>query len=166
MRVAESVLDEMRGQGPIPQLIRIMSNVETAVHGADIICAATTSSKPVFKSKDLSPGAHINGVGSYTPTMQEIDAETVKQSLVVVDSREAAWEEAGDLIIPLQAGLISEAHIHAEIGEIATGLKPGRTSPEQITFFKSVGVAVQDAISGRIALQNAVAHNLGKEANL
>lgn len=157
---------EMRGQGPIPQLIRIMSNAETAVRGADIICAATTSSKPVFKGKDVSPGTHINGVGSYTPAMQEVDAETVKRALVVVDSREAAWEEAGDLIVPLQAGLINEAHIHAEIGEIAAGLKPGRTSPEQITFFKSVGVAVQDAISGRIALENAVAHGLGTEVGL
>jgi ornithine cyclodeaminase len=157
---------EMRGHGPIPGLIRIMSNVETAVRGADIICAATSSSKPVCKSQDISPGTHINGVGSYTPAMQEIDAETVKRALVVVDSREAAWEEAGDLIVPLQAGLITEAHIHAELGEIAAGLKPGRTSPEQITFFKSVGVAVQDTISGRIALENAVEHDLGTEVNL
>jgi ornithine cyclodeaminase/alanine dehydrogenase-like protein (mu-crystallin family) len=157
---------EMRGRGPIPGLIRIMTNPETAVRGADIICAATTSSKPVFNSQDLAPGAHINGVGSYKPTMQEIDAATVKRALVVVDSREAAWEEAGDLIVPLQAGLITEAHIHAELGEIVAGLKPGRTSPEQITFFKSVGVAVQDAISGRIALENAVAQGLGTEVDL
>ena len=157
---------EMRGHGPIPGLIRIMSHVETAVRGADIICAATTSSKPVCKSEDISPGTHINGVGSYTPAMQEIDAQTVKRALVVVDSREAAWEEAGDLIVPLQAGLITKVHIHAELGEIAAGLKPGRTSPEQITFFKSVGVAVQDAIAGRIALENAVAHGLGTEVSL
>jgi ornithine cyclodeaminase/alanine dehydrogenase-like protein (mu-crystallin family) len=98
--------------------------------------------------------------------MQEIDAATVKRALVVVDSREAAWEEAGDLIVPLQTGLITEAHIHAELGEIVAGLKAGRTSPEQITFFKSVGVAVQDAISGRIALANAVAQGLGTEVDL
>ena len=157
---------EMRGLGPIPGLIRIMTNPETAVRGADIICAATTSTKPVCKSQDVASGTHINGVGSFTPAMQEIDAETVKRALVVVDSREAAWEEAGDLIMPLQAGLITEAHIHAELGEITAGLKPGRTSPEQITFFKSVGVAVQDAISGRIALENAMAHGLGTEVNL
>ena len=157
---------EMRGHGPIPNLIRIMSNPETAVRGADIICAATTSNKPVFKNQDVAPGTHINGVGSFTPSMQEIDAETVKRALVVVDSREAAWEEAGDLIVPLQAGLITQAHIHAELGEIAAGLKPGRTSPEQITFFKSVGVAVQDASAGRIALENALAHGLGTEVSL
>ena len=157
---------EMRGYGPIPGLIRIMSNPETAVRGAEIICAATTASKPVCKSQDIAPGAHINGVGSYTPAMQEIDAETVKRALVVVDSREAVWEEAGDLIVPLQAGLISEAHIHAELGEIAAGLKPGRTNPAQLTFFKSVGVAVQDAIAGRIALENAIEQDLGTLVNL
>ena len=68
--------------------------------------------------------------------------------------------------MPLQDGLITQAHIHAELGEITAGLKPGRTSPEQITFFKSVGVAVQDVIAGRIALENATEHNLGTEVNL
>ena len=100
------------------------------------------------------------------PSMQEVGAETIKRALVVVDEREAAWEEAGDLIQPLQAGLITEEHIHAELGEIVAGLKPGRTSSEQITFFKSVGNAAQDAISGRIALQNAAAQNLGTEVRL
>ncbi|WP_420641034.1 ornithine cyclodeaminase family protein [Candidatus Leptofilum sp.] len=157
---------EMRGVGPIPDNIRIMSNPETAVRGADIICTATSSSQPVFSGKDVAPGAHINGVGSYTPAMQEMDAETVQRALVVVDQREAAWEEAGDLIQPLQVGLITQAHIHAELGEIVAGLKPGRTSPEQITFFKSVGNAAQDAISGRIALANAIALGLGTEVNL
>ena len=157
---------EMRGRSPIPNLIRIMSNAEAAVHGAEIICAATTSSKPVFNNKELSPGVHINGVGSYTPAMQEIDAATVQQALVVVDSRQAAWEEAGDLIVPLRQGLINQAHVHAELGEIVAGLKPGRTDPKQITFFKSVGVAVQDAIAGRIALKNSIKLNLGSVVNL
>lgn len=157
---------EMRGVGPVPGTIHIMSNPETAVRGADIICAATTSRQPVFHSQDVAPGTHINGVGSYMRTMQEVDAATVQRALVVVDEREAAWEEAGDLIQPLQAGLITEAHIHAELGEIVVGLKPGRTSPEQITFFKSVGNAAQDAISGRIALENATKHNLGTDVRL
>ncbi|WP_420629156.1 ornithine cyclodeaminase family protein [Candidatus Leptofilum sp.] len=157
---------EMRGVGPVPDTIRIMSNAETAVRNAEIICTATTSNQPVFNGKDVATGTHINGVGSYTPAMQEVDAETVQRALVVVDEREAAWEEAGDLIQPLQAGLITQDHIHAELGEIVAGLKPGRTDPQQITFFKSVGNAAQDAISGRIALANAIAHNLGTEANL
>ncbi|HID54219.1 MAG TPA: hypothetical protein EYP41_19545 [Anaerolineae bacterium] len=133
---------------------------------ADIICAATTSHTPVFAATDLKPGVHINGVGSFTPAMQEIDAATVRRARVVVDSAEAALEEAGDLIIPIEQGLITPKHIYAELGEIAAGRKPGRTSPEQITFFKSVGVAVQDAAAGQLALQNARQHNLGTEVNL
>jgi ornithine cyclodeaminase/alanine dehydrogenase-like protein (mu-crystallin family) len=93
--------------------------------------------------------------------MQEIDPETVRRSLVVVDSREAALEEAGDLIAPLNDGEITLDHIHAELGEIIAGQKPGRTAAEQITFFKSVGVAVQDAAAARIVLQNGRANNLG-----
>ena len=152
---------EMKGKGRIPQLVRIMRDADTAVKGADIICAATTSTTPVLDGKRLEPGVHINGVGSFQPSMQEFDEETVLNSLVVVDSREAVWEEAGELIIALQKGLIQEGHIHAELGEIAAGLKPGRENNQQITFFKSVGVAVQDAIAGKIALKNAVEQNLG-----
>ena len=139
---------------------------ETAVSQADIICAATSSYTPVFDGRALKPGAHVNGVGSFRTTMQEIDLATVQRSLVVVDSREAMWEEAGDLVIPLNAGDIAESHIHAELGELVSGAKPGRTSRDQITFFKSVGVAVQDAISGRIALENAIAHGLGTLVHL
>ena len=152
---------ELRGKGPVPQLIRIMTDPDTAVRGADIICAATTSKTPVITGKLLQPGVHINGAGSFHPSMQEFDEETVLKSLVVVDSREAVWEEAGELIVALNKGLIQKGHIHAELGEIAAGLKSGRTSDQQITFFKSVGVAVQDAMAGRIALQNAIKQNLG-----
>lgn len=157
---------EMKGVGPIPNLIRIMNSPATAVRGADIICAATTASSPVFAAADLKPGVHINGVGSFTPAMQEIDANTVRRALVVVDSVEAALEEAGDLLIPIEQGIITQQHIYAELGEIAAGRKPGRTKPEQITFFKSVGVAVQDAAAGQLALQNADKHNLGKQVSL
>jgi ornithine cyclodeaminase len=115
----------------------------------------------VFDGRDLKPGAHVNGVGSFTPQMQEIDRETVRRALVVVDSREAALEEAGDLIVPLNEGEITPDHIHAELGEIVAGQKPGRTSAEQITFFKSVGVAAQDAAAAQIVLRNGLAHNLG-----
>lgn len=152
---------EMRGKGSVPQLIRIMTDADTAVHGADIICAATTSTTPVINGKLLEPGVHINGVGSFQPTMQEFDEDTILKSLVVVDSRAAVWEEAGELIIPLNKGIIQKGHIHAELGEIVAGLKPGRRDDQQITFFKSVGNAVQDAIAGRIALQNAIEQNLG-----
>ena len=152
---------EMGGKGPIPRQINVMTNAEQAVRGAHVICAATSSFQPVLKYPWLTPGTHINGVGSYLPGMQEIDEETVKKALVVVDSREAALAEAGDLIIPLRSKTIYEDHIHAELGEIVSGLKQGRDNPRQITFFKSVGVAVQDVIAAQIALQNAESQGLG-----
>jgi len=92
--------------------------------------------------------------------------DTIRRSMVVVDSREAVMEEAGDLLIPLAAGVIDAEHIQTEVGEIALGLKPGRTDRDQITYFKSVGVAVQDAVAGRIALRNAMATNLGTVVSL
>ena len=95
--------------------------------------------------------------------MPEIPAETVQQARVVVDSREAVWEEAGDLIQPLQQGLISNSKIHAELGEIVLGQKSGRSSTEEFTFFKSVGVAVQDAIAAQLVLENANRLGLGTE---
>lgn len=157
---------EMAGQGPIPQRIQAAPDAATAVREADIICAATTATEPVFAFADLKPGVHINGVGSFLPTMQEIDAQTVQQAYVVVDAREAALAEAGDLIIPIKEGLFTADHIQAEIGEIVAGHKAGRTTAEQITFFKSVGNAAQDAVAGRIALHHAEAEQIGTAVTL
>ena len=163
---AEQFALEMAGRGPIPAEITVAKNADIAVRGADIICTATTSSVPVFDGKLLKPGAHVNGVGSFIPTMQEVDLVTVQRALVVVDSRTAVWAEAGDLIIPLQNGDINENHIHAELGEIVAGKQLGRQTPNQITFFKSVGVAVQDVAAAGIALRNAIAYDLGTTINL
>ncbi len=98
--------------------------------------------------------------------MQEIDSVTVRRARVFVDSVEAALAEAGDLIIPLNAGMITLDHIRAELGEVIAGLKPGRTSPDDITFFKSVGVAVQDALAAQIILRNGPAMGLGTTVEL
>ncbi|UCG26264.1 MAG: ornithine cyclodeaminase family protein, partial [Chloroflexota bacterium] len=122
---------------------------------------ATTSTSPVLDGRDLKPGAHVNAVGSFTPEMQEVDVVTIERSLVVVDSRQAALAEAGDLIVPMATGRIDEKHIVAEIGLLAAGRMPGRTDARQITYFKSVGVAVQDAAAARIAHQNARLQSLG-----
>jgi alanine dehydrogenase len=157
---------EMAGRGSIPPSITVVEDANSAVREADIICTATTSSTPVFDGEQLKPGAHVNGIGSFTPEMQEIDMQTIKRSLVIVDSRAAALEEAGDLIIPLQKGDITQEHIAAELGEIVSGIHPGRTSPSQITFFKSVGIAVQDAAAASIAIRNALANGLGSTITL
>lgn len=158
---AAAFAEEMAGQGPVPADIRPVSDVSEAVRTADIICAATTSNTPVFNGRDLKPGTHINAAGSFTPEMQEVDITTILRSLVVVDSRESVLEEAGDILVPLRAGEITEDHLHAELGEIVAGMKDGRTAPDQITYFKSCGVAVQDAAAAQIALQNALSANIG-----
>ena len=115
-----------------------------ALRKADIICTATTSAAPVFSDGNLKPGVHINAIGSYKPHIREIPGETIRRARVYVDQRQACLEEAGDLIIPLRQNLIDEGHILAEIGEVLAGLKPGRSSDEDITVFKSVGNAAQD----------------------
>jgi ornithine cyclodeaminase len=153
----------MAGVGTIPKDLRVASNPQDALAEADIVCTATTSSNPVFSDKDVKPGTHISAIGSYTPEMQEVPAETVARALVVVDSRTATLAETGDFLKPIQAGLFSEDHISTELGEIVLGRKPGRTSSDQVTFFKSVGVAVQDAMAAQLALQNARTQGLGTD---
>lgn len=164
---AQAYAQEMAQRGrPIPADIVVADTPAQAVREADVICTATTSSRPVFDDADLKPGVHVNGIGAYTPEMQEIPAETVARARVVVDSRSASLAEAGDLIIPLQAGLISEANLHGEIGEVAAGTIPGRTSDSEVTFFKSVGVAVQDVAVAALILRRATERNLGVELEL
>lgn len=158
----EAYIAEMAGQGPIPSDLRAASSPKQAVADADVICCATTSAEPVFADADLKPGVHINGIGSYTPAMREVPPETVTRALVVVDSRVAVLAEAGDLIKPIERGIIGKTHIHAELGEVVLGRKSGRTSPEQVTFFKTVGIAVEDAAAARVAMQNAMAMGLGQ----
>jgi alanine dehydrogenase len=158
---------EMKGHGrPVPADIAVAASPAQAIGEADVICTATTSTTPVFADADLKPGVHINGIGSYTPEIQEIPAETVARARVVVDSRSASLAEAGDLIIPMAEGLISRASIHGELGEVAAGQISGRESDEEITFFKSVGVAVQDVAVAELILRRAAKLGLGLEVDL
>jgi len=159
---AQEFATELEQEPWAPASIFVADTPAAAVREADIICTATTSSTPVFDGHDLRSGTHINAVGGYTPQMQEVDGTTVARALVVVDSREAALAEAGDLIIPIREGLISADHFHTELGELVNGTRVGRTDPEQITLFKSVGVAVQDAIAAGRALARAEQLGLGQ----
>ncbi len=159
---AERFQEEMADSGPpIPSRIEVASTAKHAVSLADVVCTATTSTTPVFLDSDVRPGTHINAIGSFTPQMQELPAETVARALLVVDSREAVWAEAGDLIIAKKRGLITEASVHAEIGEIVAGTKAARASGEQVTLFKSVGNAVQDVSVGARILEEAKRKGLG-----
>lgn len=136
-------------------VVNLVSNPEQVVEDADIVICATTSATPLFDGTALRPGTHITAVGTFVPEKREVDTTTLRRSnRIVVDSREACLEEAGDLIIP-------KATIDAEIGEIVNGDKQGRQSDDEITFFKSVGVAVQDAVAGSVVLAEAEAKGLG-----
>jgi ornithine cyclodeaminase/alanine dehydrogenase-like protein (mu-crystallin family) len=159
---AETLASELAGVGLIPRDIRIAKTTGEAVRLADIICTATTSTSPVFDDKDLKPGVHISAIGSYTPEMQEIPSVTVKRARIVVDSISATLAETGDLVIPIQSGMIKTEDVNTELGEIILGRKPGRSSPDEITLFKSVGIAVQDAMAAQVALDNARKAGLGQ----
>lgn len=135
--------------------INLALNSQQVVADADIVICATTSATPLFDGNALQPGTHITAVGTFVPKKREVDTTTIRRAdRIVVDSREACLEEAGDLIIP-------NAEIDAEIGEIVKGDKQGRQSNDEITFFKSVGVAVQDAVAGAVVLSEAEAKGLG-----
>lgn len=164
---AAAYVAEMRMRSrPIPRGLRVAQSPAQAVSQADVICTATTARTPVFDDADLKPGVHINGIGSYTPQMQEVPAATVARAKIVVDSRSASLAEAGDLLTPLKDGTISLDQIHGEIGEVAAGQIPGRQSDDDITFFKSVGVAVQDVAVASLILRRATELGLGTEVDL
>jgi ornithine cyclodeaminase len=137
-----------------------------AFAGADVICATTHSAEPVLKGAWLEPGVHVNSVG-LNPNGRELDGEAVRRALVVVETRGAVLAPppsgSNDLRWAIRDGLIREEHIHAEIGELISGARPGRTSPDQITLYKSVGVAVQDAVAAHLVLEAAEQQGVGRE---
>ena len=158
---AETFISELAGLDGICADLRPAAGPAEALAEADIVCTATTAMNPVFEDADLRKGTHINAIGSYQPHVSEIPPQTVARALVIVDSRQAALDEAGDLIQPINAGLIDAGHIHAELGELVLGHKHGRRSAKQITLFKSVGVAVQEAAAARAAMMAAEQADLG-----
>jgi alanine dehydrogenase len=134
---------------------------EELVTLSDIIITATTSQTPVFKGNWLKKGTHINSIGSYKPHVREVDDATIQRSRIFVDSYKHALKEAGDLIMPLKTGVMSERHILGELGELVLGRKKGRELPDDITFFKSVGLGVQDIAVAQRVLEKAIQGNVG-----
>jgi ornithine cyclodeaminase len=138
-------------------------SAEEAVKDADIITAVTTATKPVFSGNLVKKGAHINGVGSYTRDMQELDEYIVKNAdKVFVDSKEAVLAESGDFIKPMEKGLIDERRINGELGEVIFGRVKGRENDDEITLFKTVGVAVQDVVTAYKIYKKALEKGIGK----
>lgn len=137
-----------------------------ALNEADIICTATNATVPIFKREDVRKGAHINAIGSFQPHMQELDPWLIKDARVFVDQREPCLKESGDLIKPIQQGIISENHIAGEIGELLLNKIAGRESDDQITVFKSVGVAIQDYVVATDIYNYSLEQGFGLEISL
>jgi alanine dehydrogenase len=128
---------------------------------SDIICTATSSAQPLWDGAQLKPGTHINNIGSHSPGYRELDTETVKRSKFVGDSRAACLNEAGDIIIPIQEGAIGEDHFYAELGDLVTGKALGRQNDQEITVFKSNGLAIQDVAAAKLIYDKAIEAGIG-----
>lgn len=141
--------------------VEVAATAEEAVAGADLICTTTTSPEPVVLGAWVSPGAHINAVGAYSPSTRELDSDLVARSRLYADRRESLLSEAGEFLIPKGEGLIGDDHIVAEVGEVLLGEAPARTSPDEITLFKSLGIAVEDLAAAHHVYSKARERGLG-----
>jgi ornithine cyclodeaminase len=140
--------------------VRACATAREAVDGAHIVCAVTASRDPVLAGEWLAPGTHVNAIGASLPTARELDTAAVARSRFFVDRRESTLNEAGDFLIPKREGAVDDGHIVAELGELLTGA-PGRRSPEEITLFKGLGLAIEDLAAARFIYERAVATGAG-----
>jgi alanine dehydrogenase len=138
--------------------VRAAASAEEAARGADVVVTATTSPKPVLFGEWLSPGAHVNAVGAPRPDWRELDDEVLRRARVYVDSREAAMKESGDVI--------AAGEIFAEVGEVVSGAKPGRQSDEEVTLFKSLGLAVEDVATAELVHRKALEDLTAEESSV
>ncbi len=146
--------------------IEVAADARSAVEGADIVSLATTSPTPVLSADWLRPGCHLSVLGAHTLSSREVDSSTVACARVFVESREAAFAEAGDIVIPIREGLVTEAHVLGEIGDVASGRVAGRATDDDITLFKSTGIGVQDLAAAQAVLERALQLGLGTDMDL
>jgi ornithine cyclodeaminase/alanine dehydrogenase len=137
-----------------------------AASSCNLICTCTTSAAPLFDGRTIRPGTHINAVGAFTPDTRELDTEAIRRARVVIDAQSAAGQEAGEVLIPLAEGAILHAHIKGELADVVCGKVTGRTSADEITVFKSCGLAIEDLVTARLAYQNAVNSGVGTRVDL
>lgn len=141
--------------------VEVAATAQEAVEDADLICTTTTAPEPVVLGEWVSPGAHINAVGAYTPATRELDSGLVVKSRLYADRRESLLGEAGEFLIPKAEGLIDDDHIVGEIGEVLTGKVPARAAPDEITLFKSLGIAIEDLAAAHHVYEAARERELG-----
>lgn len=144
----------------------VSESPEETVRGSDILASATTASEPPIRGEWLPPGCHVNAVGANAPTKREVDARTFARARVVVDFEEQVLQEAGDLMAAIESGTFARDRIHGELGDVVIGKKKGRESRDQITLFKSVGVAIEDVAVAAWVYQEAKKQSLGTDLNL
>ncbi len=134
-----------------PASIHAVEHIEDAAGWADIISCATLSKTPLIHGNTVSPGTFVDLIGGYTPEMREADDSLIRRATLFVDTREGAFSEAGDIMIPIQSGLINERDIKADLFDLTRGVHPGRQFEEEITCFKSIGYALEDLVAAKLA---------------
>ena len=142
---AKHLVNELSGEYNLN--FHVQKNVQQAVENADIICTVTASKEPIVMGNWITAGTHINAVGSSTALTRELDSATIAKSKLFTDCYESLFNEAGDFLIPKKEGAITDEHVKAEIGEVLSGAKKGRENDEEITVFKSLGIAAEDIFS-------------------
>ncbi|WP_075349165.1 ornithine cyclodeaminase family protein [Algoriphagus marinus] len=147
----EEFVSSLQDQGFPAQCV---TDLEESARNADLISCATPSKTPIIKGKWVQAGTHLDLIGSYKPDTRETDDEAIGKSAIFVDSRAGALHESGELALPIAAGIITEKDVKADIVELIKGIHPGRTSNEEITLFKSVGLAIEDLAAALLVYQN------------
>jgi ornithine cyclodeaminase/alanine dehydrogenase-like protein (mu-crystallin family) len=143
-----------------------VATAEEAVRAADVVVTATSATEPIVRREWLREGAHVNAVGSAFPTARELDSPTIRDAVFVVDSRESAFNESGDFLIPLRERAIAEDHIRGELGEVLIGAVEGRRADDELTVFKSLGLAVEDLVAAELVVSRAEAEGVGAVVSL
>ena len=143
-----------------------VGSAEEAVRDADVVCTVTASAEPIVRHGWLKAGTHVNAVGSSIPTARELDTATMVAAALFVDRRESTVNEAGDYLFPLREGAIDESHIRAELGDVLIGAADGRRGPDELTVFKSLGLAVEDLAAAELVLARAEAEGAGSVVSL
>ena len=155
---AQLLAREMRDRYSIPCSVAPGEDVASR---SNLICTCTSSPVPLFDGKLLKSGAHVNAVGAFTPETRELDTEAIKRSRVIVDALSAAGREAGEILIPLSKGAIGPEHVRGTLADLVSGAVSGRSAPDEITIFKSCGLAIEDLVTARLAYEKARRAQLG-----
>jgi ornithine cyclodeaminase/alanine dehydrogenase-like protein (mu-crystallin family) len=142
-------------------VVHVAADAKSAVEGAHVICTTTGSREPVLRGEWLAPGAHINAVGASVASARELDSDAVQRARLYVDRRESVMAEAGDFLIPREEGIIDNSHIVGELGELVLNRVPGRRTGDEVTLFKSLGIAIEDVASAKYIYERAQVAGMG-----